>query len=245
MAAPPCTDRHTPSPVTATARGLVELTIPVSRTVRVSGLLQRPGTAQVCLVLAPGAGAGMRHPFMSALSDELASREIATLRFEFPYMERRSRRPDPPTICHATVRAAVAAACQRLPQMPLLAGGKSFGGRMTSQAQAQQPLSEVRGLVFFGFPLHPAGRPSEERASHLADVKLPMLFLQGTRDALAQPTLLRSMLERLGERASVVWFEDADHSFHAPASSGITDRDIRLRMGEAIAVWARAVIERG
>jgi uncharacterized protein len=211
--------------------------IPVSGSSQVSGLLQRPRAPRVCLLLAHGAGAGMTHPFMTALADELAGRDIATLRYQFPYMEKRSKRPDPPALCHATVRAAASIARELLPQTHLIAGGKSFGGRMSSQAQAKSLLPEVRGLVFFGFPLHPAGRPSNERAEHLFQITVPMLFLQGTRDALAEPALLQPIAERLGERATLEWFEDADHSFHVPARSGLTDADVRVRIGDVLATW--------
>src|ERR1043165_6697588 len=166
------------------------ITIVVNDAQRVSGLLQVPPSARVCYVMAHGAGAGMAHPFMAAIADGLAERGIATLRYQFPYMEQRSKRPDPPKIAHATVRAAVREAARLLPGTPLFAGGKSFGGRMTSQAQAATPLEGVRGLVFLGFPLHPAGKPSDERAKHLFDVCIPMLFLQGTRDELADSKLL-------------------------------------------------------
>ena len=159
----------------------IPVEIPVSDTVRVSGLLRTPPRARACYVLAHGAGAGMDHPFMAAVAAELAKRHIATLRYQFPYMERQSRRPDPPQMAQAAVRAAAAAALKLVPKLPLIAGGKSFGGRMTSQAQAKAPLENVRGLAFLGFPLHPAGRPSHDRAEHLFDVKIPMLFIQGTR----------------------------------------------------------------
>ena len=161
----------------------------------VSALLQHPPDATCCYVLAHGAGAGMTHPFMQAVADGLARRGIATLRYQFPYMERGSKRPDAPALAHATVRAAVAEAAQRLPGLPLLAGGKSFGGRMTSQAQAASPLPGVRGLVFLGFPLHPAGKPAVERGQHLLQVTCPMLFLQGTRDELAHLDLLRPLID--------------------------------------------------
>jgi predicted alpha/beta-hydrolase family hydrolase len=167
------------------------VTIAVDDAHRVSGLLLAPPQARACYVLAHGAGAGMTHPFMAAVANELADRGIATLRYQFPYMEQRAKRPDPPKLAQATVRAAAAAAGKLLPALPLVAGGKSFGGRMTSQAQAAAPLPAVRGLAFLGFPLHPAGKPSDARAAHLSDVDVPMLFLQGTRDALADPALLR------------------------------------------------------
>ena len=189
-------------------------------------LLDRPPAARAGYVLAHGAGAGMAHPFLAAVARGLSERGIATLRYQFPYMERGSKRPDPPKVAHAAVREAVAEAARLLPGLPLFAGGKSFGGRMTSQAQALEPLPGVRGLAFLGFPLHPAGKPSDERAAHLADVNVPMLFLQGTRDELADLALLRPVVERLGERARLVTFEHADHSFHAPAKSGVKDAEV-------------------
>jgi predicted alpha/beta-hydrolase family hydrolase len=181
---------------------------------RVSALLQAPEDARAALVLAHGAGAGMTHPFMTAIATALAERGIATLRYQFPSMEKRSKRPDPPKIAQATVRAAVEEAARRLSGVPLFAGGKSFGGRMTSQAQAASPLAGIRGLVFLGFPLHPAGKPSTERAEHLFAVEIPMLFLQGTRDALADLSLLQPIVERLGAKATLRRVDDADHSFH-------------------------------
>ena len=169
-----------------------------------SALLQTPGKPRACLVFGHGAGAGMHHEFMAAVAQELAALAFATLRYQFPYMEQRSRRPDPPAVCHATVRAAVAEAARQLPNTPLLAGGKSFGGRMTSQAQAASALPGVAGLVFMSFPLHPAGKPSIERAKHLQAIDVPMLFLQGTRDELAEPDLLRPVIEpRRGGRPPV------------------------------------------
>src|SRR5688572_2332846 len=170
---------------------------------QVSGLLLAPPDARACYVLAHGAGAGMGHPFMATVAEGLAARGVATMRYQFPYMERGSRRPDVPRLAQATVRAAVARAAELAPGLPLLAGGKSFGGRMTSQAQAVSPLPGVRGLAFLGFPLHPAGRPSEERATHLFEVEVPMLFLQGTRDELAGQALLQATVERLGQRGTL------------------------------------------
>jgi len=205
--------------------------------VRVSGLLQMPRDARACYVLAHGAGAGMRHPFMAAVAAELAERGIATLRYQFPYMENRARRPDPPQVAQATVRAAAAAALQLLPELPLIAGGKSFGGRMTSQAQAKAPLQGVRGLAFIGFPLHPPGRPSQERAKHLFDVEIPMLLLQGARDALASLDQLEPVCQALGSRTTLQLFAEADHSFHVPARSGRTDAQIRGEMLDALAAW--------
>lgn len=188
-------------------------------------------------VLGHGAGAGMDHPSMQAVATGLAARGIATLRYQFPYMERRSRRPDPPPVCHATVRAAVAQAARLAPDLPLFAGGRSFGGRMTSQAQAQAPLAGVRGLVFLAFPLHPAGRPGTERGVHLQAVSIPMLFIQGTRDELADPSLLRPLIERLGARATLHVLEDADHGFHVPARSGRKDADVRDDALDAVSAW--------
>jgi uncharacterized protein len=218
------------------------VTISVNEQIRVSGLMQRPASAKTCLVLAHGAGAGMDHPFMAALAHDLEAIGIATLRFQFPYIEIRGKRPDPPALCHATIRAAVAAAHELEPSLPLLAGGKSFGGRMTSQAQAEIPLPHVGGLVFFGFPLHPAKQPSIDRGAHLSRVKIPMLFLQGTRDTLAELPLIEPLAERLGKLATLTLLEAADHSFHVPARSGRTDVQVRSEMLGSLATWADAVI---
>ena len=204
---------------------------------RVSGLLQMPVRARCCYVLAHGAGAGMAHPFMAAVADELAERSIGTLRFQFHYMEQGSKRPDPPALAQAAVRAAVATAGELAPGLPLIAGGKSFGGRMTSQAQAASPLAGVRGLAFLGFPLHPANKPSDARATHLADVSVPMLFLQGTRDALADLALLRPVVEGLGARATLVLFDDADHSFHVPARTGRKDSEVLAEVLDSLVGW--------
>lgn len=179
----------------------------------VSGLWERPADARACCVLAHGAGAGMDHSFLDAVSSGLAAHGIATLRYQFPFMERDSRRTDPPALAHAVVRAAVDEARSRVPDLPLIAGGKSFGGRMTSQAQAFSPLLGVVGLAFLAFPLHPANRPSTDRAAHLAVVRIPMLFLAGSRDALADPDLLKAECDKLNERATLVTFEHADHAF--------------------------------
>ncbi|HUL09826.1 MAG TPA: alpha/beta family hydrolase [Candidatus Acidoferrum sp.] len=222
----------------------LKLSVTVNETQRVSGLLLAPPRARACYVLAHGAGAGMAHPFLAAVAAELGERGIATLRYQFPYMEQRAKRPDPPALAQATVRAAVAEAARRVPDLPLVAGGKSFGGRMTSQAQAAAPLAGVRGLAFLGFPLHPAGRPSDERAAHLLDVQIPMLFLQGTRDALADLTLLRLVVERLGKRATLTLFEDADHSLHVPARTGRKDPEVRAEMLDALAAWIDTTIAR-
>jgi len=208
----------------------------------VSALLELPAAARACYVLAHGAGAGMEHPFMSAVAAGLAERGIATLRYQFPYMERHARRPDPPALCHATVRAAVAECARLVPTLPLIAGGRSFGGRMSSQAQAQAPLPGVRGLAFLGFPLHPAGRPSDSRAEHLSKVEIPLLFLQGTRDALADRPLLAALLARLGTRASVSWLEDADHSFHVPARRGGNDAQLMNTMLESLCGWLEKLL---
>jgi predicted alpha/beta-hydrolase family hydrolase len=204
---------------------------------RVSALFEAPADAQAVLVLAHGAGAGMTHPFMSGIAEELARRRIATLRYQFPYMERGSKRPDPPTVATATVRAAVAEAARRLPGIPLFAGGKSFGGRMTSQAQAAAPLAGVRGLVFLGFPLHPAGRPSIERAAHLSSIGVPMLFLQGTRDTLAEVSLIEALAGRLGECTTLRLFEEADHSFRAPRRSARQGGSLLPELAQATAAW--------
>lgn len=217
------------------------ITLTVDDTHRVSALLQLPSNAHACLVFAHGAGAGMEHAFMAAVANELEARGIATLRYQFPYMERGSKRTDPPPLCHATVRAAVAAAARLVQRIPLFAGGKSFGGRMTSQAQAGAALTDVRGLVFFGFPLHAAGKPADERGKHLLDVKIPMLFLQGTRDELADPTLLRPLIEKLGDYATLHPLQDADHSFHVPARTGRKDPEVRSEMLDAADAWIRSV----
>jgi hypothetical protein len=193
--------------------------------------------------MAHGAGAGMAHPFMTAFANDLAERAITTLRYQFPYMERGSKRPDSPKVAHAAVRAAVAAAPQLLPGLPLFAGGRSFGGRMTSQAQAASPLPGVRGLAFLGFPLHPSDKPSDERAAHLASVEVPMLFLQGTNDELAHLPLLEAVAGRLGARATLRLFDDADHSFHVPARTRRKDADVRAEMADVLARWIEAVGE--
>lgn len=212
--------------------------------IRVSGLLQNPPSARACAVLAHGAGAGMNHPFMAVVADGLAERGIASLRYQFPYMERGSKRPIPPKVAQATVRAAVAAAAAALLGLPLVAGGKSFGGRMTSQAQAAAPLPQVRGLVFLGFPLHPPDRPSADRAAHLSEVKVPMLFLQGTRDTFAALDLLRPVAEALGARATLELFEGADHSFHVPARSGRRDAEVLRDVLDAFAAWLGGLLTR-
>jgi predicted alpha/beta-hydrolase family hydrolase len=183
----------------------------------------------------------MDHPSMAAIAAELAALNIATLRFQFPYMENELKRPDSPAIAQTAVRAAVAEASRRLPGVPLFAGGKSYGGRMTSQAQAVDPLPNVVGVVFVGFPLHPAGNPSLKRADHLTQVGVPMLFLQGTRDALADLGLLRVVVGRLGNRATLATFEDADHSFHVRKASGSTDDGVLRSMADTAADWMSSI----
>ena len=220
------------------------VSIAVSDAVRVSGLLQTPLQARACYVLAHGAGAGMHHSFMADVARELALRGVATLRYQFPYSERGARRPDPPQLAQATVRAAVATALGLLPELPLIAGGKSFGGRMTSQAQAKAPLQGVCGLAFLGFPLHPAGRPSQDRAEHLFRVQIPMLFLQGTRDSLASLDQLEPLCKKLGKRATLQLFADADHSFHVPARTGRKDAQVLGEVLDALAAWVDGVIDR-
>jgi predicted alpha/beta-hydrolase family hydrolase len=218
------------------------VTIAVDDATRVSGLLTAPPRARACYVFAHGAGAGMSHSFMQSIATELGERGIATLRYQFPYMERGLKRVDSPKVAHATVRAAVAEAARLFPTLPLFAGGKSFGGRMTSQAQAELPLPGVRGIVFFGFPLHPAGRPSDERAEHLSNVHIPMLFLQNTRDPLADIALLAPVIGRLGGRATLKLVDDGDHSFHVRASSGRTDAEVRQEMLDRVVSWIDEVI---
>jgi len=212
-----------------------DVTIDIEGHATVSGLWLAPKNARACLVLAHGAGAGMAHPSMAAIAEGLEERGVATLRFQFPYMERGSKRVDSPRVAHAAVRAAVSEARRCAGTLPLFAGGKSFGGRMTSQTQAEAPLEDVRGLVFFGFPLHPAGAPSVERAAHLKDVGMAMLFLQGSNDPLADVSLMRPAVAALGRRATLRLFADADHSFHVPKRSGRTNAAV---MGEVLDVAA-------
>ena len=222
--------------------GEVPLEIAVRQTLgSVSALLERPADARFLYVLAHGAGAGMRHPFLEAVARGLAERAIATLRYQFPYMEKRGRRPDPPGVIEATVRAAVAEAARRAPELPLIAGGKSFGGRMTSNAQASEPLPGVRGLAFLGFPLHPPGRPGTARAEHLSAVRVPMLFVQGTRDDFADLKLLKPIVRKLGKRATLHLVEGGDHSFKVRKSSGRTDGEVMEELADTIAQWARAL----
>jgi predicted alpha/beta-hydrolase family hydrolase len=214
-----------------------KLVIEVGETDSVSALLNSSSQARACFVFAHGAGAGMTHAFMEGVAQGLAEREIATLRYQFPYMEKGSKRPDPPALAQAAVRAAVTEAARQCPGLPLIAGGKSFGGRMTSQAQARSPLAGVCGLAFFGFPLHPAGKPSTERADHLDDVTIPMLFLQGTRDKLAELNLLEPVVARLGTRATLRLVDQADHAFHVPARSGRNDRAVLEDMLDVFSAW--------
>ncbi|WP_158808276.1 alpha/beta family hydrolase [Beijerinckia sp. L45] len=213
------------------------LKLKVDDTHTVSAVLRMPAKATACYVVAHGAGAGMTHPFMVAVADGLLARGIATLRYQFPFMDQGLKRPDRPALAHATVRAAVAEAARLAPSLPLFAGGKSFGGRMTSQAQAEMPMASVRGLIFLGFPLHQAKKPSADRADHLAQVRIPMLFLQGTRDALADLAFLEPVVERLGSRAMMMLVPDADHAFHVPKRSGRTDAEVLASMLSAIAPW--------
>ena len=217
------------------------LAIEIEGSAAVSALLLRPPQARACYVLAHGAGAGMTHPSMEAIAAGLGERGIATLRYQFPYMEKGSKRPDAPDVAHRAVRAAVAEAARSCAGLPLIAGGKSFGGRMTSQAQAKAPLAGVQGLAFLGFPLHPAGKPSSDRARHLSDVRIPLLFLQGTRDALAELKLIESVVKNLGSLATLHLVKDADHSFHVPVRSGRDDLEVMMEVLDAFAAWAGAI----
>jgi predicted alpha/beta-hydrolase family hydrolase len=219
-----------------------ELELTVEGASAVSALLLRPPSALACFVFAHGAGAGMTHAFMEQVAAGLYDRGIATLRYQFPYMEKGGKRPDAPALAHATVRAAVAEAARSCEGLALIAGGKSFGGRMTSQAQAIAPLAGVRGLAFLGFPLHPAGKPSDARARHLGDIRLPMLFIQGSRDKLAEPSLLVPVVQRLGGSASLHLVQEADHSFHAPARSGRNDREVLDEIVATLAAWIGTVL---
>jgi len=213
------------------------MTITVDSTRQVSALLNCTSAARACYVLAHGAGAGMRHPFLAEIANGLAERGIATLRYQFPYMEQGSKRPDAPKLAHATVRAAAIEAARLLPELPLFAGGKSFGGRMTSQAQAASPLPVVHGLIFLGFPLHPPGQPSTERATHLFEVQIPMLFLQGDRDEFAQLDLLNPLIKQLGARTTLKLFPAANHSFHLPARSARNDSEVKAELLGTMTDW--------
>ncbi|WP_213956457.1 MULTISPECIES: alpha/beta family hydrolase [unclassified Variovorax] len=215
------------------------VTIPLDDGSTVSGLALAPPDPVACYMLAHGAGAGMTHHFMAAAAEGLAQRGIATLRYQFPYMEAGGKRPDTPAKAHATVRAAVAEASRRFGSLPLVAGGKSFGGRMTSQAQALGLLPSVAGLVFLGFPLHPAGEPSITRAKHLSDVRVPMLFIQGTIDKLAELGKIRSVVADLGERATIVEIEHADHAFHVLKRTGRNDDEVLAQALDSVAAWVR------
>jgi predicted alpha/beta-hydrolase family hydrolase len=219
------------------------LSITVSSSMAVSAIATIPKTASACLVFAHGAGAGMDHPYIVAVCEGLAARRMATLRYQFPYMEKRSRRPDAPPLCHKTVAAAVAAAHERLPSLPLFAGGKSFGARMTSQTQALAPLPNLHGLCFFGFPLHTPKQPATNRADHLSSIRIPMLFLQGTRDALAQLPLVQSVVARLSAPSTLKIVDHADHSFHVPARSGTTDDEVLGSMLDETVTWASTVLK--
>ncbi len=221
---------------------MTEHTVRVDGGPEVSALLVRPPGARALYVLAHGAGAGMRHPFLAAMADALGTRGIATLRYQFPYLEQKRRRPDAPRLLEATVRAAVALAAELAPDLPRVAGGKSMGGRMTSQAAASSALPGVRGLAFLGFPLHPPNQPGDARGAHLVEVTVPMLFLQGTRDAFADPARLGPICERLGDRATLHRIEGADHSFHVPKASGRTDADVIAELAATIAEWATALV---
>jgi uncharacterized protein len=218
-----------------------KLEIAIPDAAPVSALLIRPRDARAAYVFAHGAGAGMTHASMQAIATGLGDRGIATLRYQFPYMENGSKRPDQPAVAHAAVRAAVAAAGRCCEGLPLIAGGKSFGGRMTSQAQALSPLAGVRGLVFLGFPLHPAGKPSSDRAKHLADIRIPMLFLQGTRDALAELSLLEAVVTALGRLATLHLMKEADHSFHVLKRSGRNDREVLDELLDNFAAWVDSI----
>lgn len=215
----------------------LERRIRVSDGVEISALLMAPARPRALYVLAHGAGAGMRHRFMESIAQRLAAQRVGTLRYQFPYTEQGGRRPDPEPVLLATVRAAVAAGREAAAGVPLLAGGKSMGGRMTSRAAAVASLEGVKGLVFLGFPLHPAGQPGHSRADHLARVDLPMLFLQGDRDTLADLTLLRPVVDRLGERATLRVIEHADHMFHVLKRSGRTDEQVLDELAAAVAEW--------
>jgi uncharacterized protein len=220
-------------------RGMAEakpLQFAVDGAGEVSALLMLPAKARMVLALAHGAGAGMSHPFLASLAAELVAAGVATLRYQFPYMEQRRGSPDSPAVATATVAAAVHAAWEQAPDLPLFAGGKSFGGRMTSQAAAKG-LSGVRGLVFFGFPLHPPNKPGTKRAEHLKQVTVPMLFLQGTRDTLADLTLLKAICKDLGSRATLHIIETADHSFHMLKKSGKTDAEALRELAQTTASW--------
>ncbi|MEO8808140.1 MAG: alpha/beta family hydrolase [Burkholderiaceae bacterium] len=221
--------------------GAESIALRVSESQSVSGLVLAPARPQACFVFAHGAGAGMAHSFMASFALGLAERSVATVRYQFPYMESGSKRPDTPDVAHAAVRAAVADARQRFEGLPLIAGGKSFGARMSSQAQAKDPMPGVAGLAFVGFPLHPAGKPSVQRAEHLAGVNIPMLFLQGTRDELAELQLLAPVVEGLRPLSTLLLFDDADHSFHVRVRSSRTDAQVMAAMLDAFVEWTNSL----
>jgi predicted alpha/beta-hydrolase family hydrolase len=225
-----------------TSETLQPVTIHINEAQRVSGVLKVPSKALACYVVAHGAGAGMHHPFMVSVADGLAERGIATLRYQFPYMELGSKRSDPPSVAHATVRAAVVAMSDFAPDLTIIAGGKSFGARMTSQTHAESPLPGVCGIAFLGFPLHPAGRPSQERGKHLVGVRLPMLFLQGSRDTLADLQLVQRLVKELGKHATLKVIPDADHSFHVPVRTGRKYADVRGEMLDLLSGWIDMVV---
>ena len=213
-----------------------QITITVDDERKVSGLLVVPKGARALYVLAHGAGAGMAHPFLTMMATLLADRSIATLRYQFPYMEKGSRRPDPPKIAEAAVRAAIAEVARLATRLPLFAGGKSFGGRMTSLAEAHGATG-VKGLAFLGFPLHPPGAPADTRGEHLADVKVSMLFLQGTRDEFAELSLLKPLVKRLGKRATLHLIDNANHSFRVPAKAGRKEADVMAELADTLTTW--------
>jgi predicted alpha/beta-hydrolase family hydrolase len=221
------------------------LRIPLSPGISISAVLRQPDAPRACFVFAHGAGAGMNHPFMADLAAALEARGIATLRFQFPFMEQESKRTDHPAVAQQAVRAAVDEARARLPGMALFAGGKSFGGRMTSGAQADAPLAQVRGIIFVGFPLHPAGKPATERAAHLQQVGVPMLFLQGTRDALADLELMRRTTEAIGPLATLHVVDGADHAFHVLVRSGRNDKEVIEELAETVSRWITELLPSG
>lgn len=225
----------------ATSQGVEKIRLRVDANSAVSGLLLVPSVFTACYVFAHGAGAGMDHRFMADVAQGLGARGVATLRFQFPYMEAGSKRPDRPEVAHAAVRAAVAEASVRFPEKCLIAGGKSFGGRMTSQAQADSPMPGLHGLAFFGFPLHPAGKPAVTRADHLNAIHIPALFLQGTADKLAEVALIKPTVKALGPVATLQLVKDADHSFHVPKRSGSTDKEVLDEILDVFVDWARAL----
>jgi uncharacterized protein len=208
----------------------------------VSAFLLRPADAWLLYVLAHGAGAGMRHPFLESVSASLAGQGVATLRYQFPYLEAGRRSPDPPHVLEAAVRAAVMKAADIVPELPMIAGGKSLGGRMTSSAAAAQALDRVKGLAFLGFPLHPPGQPGTRRAEHLQRVDVPMLFLQGTRDTFARLDLITEVCRTLEPRATLHLVDAADHSFGVLKRSGRTPAQVLDELADTLARWARSLV---